>query len=168
MAVKQRIVRISQSSLSEASVDTDALERLLRFDLAGPEDTLDLDWAPNGLLALARRSFTEGQVAALRDILEGSKLLNEECAAGPQHDPVYSDVTCLVAPEVQRAAGVLAGLTSTDILRALPATWGAQREVIGAGTPDDPPNYYKEHFSALLNFAQGAADQELCLVQWWD
>lgn len=168
MAVTQQIVRIAQSTLQEASINNDVLERLLRFELAGPDDTLDLDWAPSGLLALARRSLTEEQFAALGALLQGSGILNEEWEAGPQDDPVYSDVTCLLAHEVQRAAGILAGLTSADVLRLLPAAWKAQREVLGHEVPDDPANYYNGHFTTLLDFAKGAADRGLGLAQWWD
>lgn len=166
MAVTQQIVRVPQSTLQEASIDNDVLERLLRFELAGPEDTLDLDWAGSGLLALARRSLREEQVAALRDLLEGSGILNEECVAGPEHDPVYSDVTCLLAPDVQRATRILAGLTSADVLRSLPAAREAQLEVLSE--LDDPARYYNGHFTALLDFAKGAADRGLGLAQWLD
>lgn len=168
MAITQQIVRIAQTTLEEASTDTAVLERLLRFELAGSQDTLDLNWAPVGLLALARASLAEAQCAALRDLIEGTKILNEECAAGPQHDQVYSDVTCLFAPGVRRAADILVGLSSADIIRSLPATRQGQRELLGAELPEEPADYYKAHFEALLDFARGAADGGLGLAQWWD
>jgi AcrR family transcriptional regulator len=168
MAVTQQIVRIAQTTLEKASIDTAVLERLLRFELAGPQDTLDLDWAPRGLLALARSSLAEAQCGALRDLIKGTTLLNEDCAAGPQHDPVYSDVTCLFALGVQQAADILVGLSPADIIRSLPATRRGQLELFGAELPEDPADYYKAHFMALLGFAKGAAAEGLGLVQWWD
>ncbi|HYC96862.1 hypothetical protein [Brevundimonas sp.] len=168
MAVTQQIARVAQGILEEMSANPEVLDRLLRFKLTGPEDILDLDWAPKALLALAQDSLSEAQVRALRDLLEGSKRLNKECATGLQDDLVWSDVTCLYPSEVQHASSILAGLTSSDILRSFPPTREAQMELRGAMLPDDPVEYYAAHFTALLHFAERAADRGLGLALWWD
>lgn len=169
MAVTQQIVRLPERIMNEASADPVMLDRLVSFELAGPEDTLDLDWAPRGLQRLAEQSLSEVQCAALSALLDGPTVLNRDYPEGPDHYRVWSDITFLSAPEVKRAANILASVTSADLLLALPSGRKEQADVLGSTElPTNPAGYYGDHLTALLDFAQEAARRGFGLVQWWD
>lgn len=168
MAITQQIACLPQRTIEAAAVDTAIVERILSFDLAILDDIMDLDWAPSGLMKLARHAFTDAQVAALKDTLEGRRLLNSECATGIPSYHVDSNITCLDAPEVKCAATTLSSLDTVDLIRAIPTTREAQREFFGTELPSHPTAYYARHLTTLIAFLEHAATRDLGLVQWWD
>ncbi|MGN5377276.1 DUF1877 domain-containing protein [Streptomyces sp. MUSC 14] len=174
MAVTQQLARIPAEHLAacrrsaDESPDGDPL-----WD-PPPTDALDLDWAP---LLLERVCLLGGldsdHLNALRQSLEGDTVIDLEFLSKGPHaiGPFGPDPTALSATQVTHASELLGQIDFPALLAALPTDETEAATLIGNGADkivDGPRKYLLGHFNALRDFYDGASQQQLLIVLWWD
>ncbi|MDF2710448.1 MAG: hypothetical protein K0R62_6100 [Nonomuraea muscovyensis] len=169
MAVTQQMARIPGQLLDSCRTSVAELDRLCSFEMAPPEDHLDLDWTPGPLLRIGELVCAgPGVVAAFRRALAGDGEVNPAYRNHPQtvwEHPVAAldpDAVAVVAPLLHRMGSVMpAALASSD---------GEITAVLREQFPDVDLSreYMVRHLTALLGFYDGAAERGLAVVLWWD
>lgn len=168
MAVTQLLARISPDRLTRCSRDWRELDRLISFEIENPEDDIDLDWSPNGLMSGLNSLGADVNTSRLNILLgEGANVVNQEHPTGPPDYFVYSPITYVTHDFVKIVSSDLSKLNPEQLDQML-----SHAMKIGLGTgwdnAESTHDYYSEMFEVLRNFVEAAANTDQAIVAWWD
>jgi hypothetical protein len=162
MAVTQQLARVSPDLFDECRRYTGTLERLLAFELVGPDSYLDLDWASRGLVALAHACNEQHGLTVGRALEGDIAPLNAGLPAGTVEIPPAG----LDTEGVRRTAAQLMSIEASILLAGWPRVSAAVER--SAGRIDDPVSYYRDRFQRLQAFYAAAAQDGEATIMWWD